>query len=42
MFTRRWETALVGEVYKAQRNITHAIVALERVRMEAERDGFPR
>jgi len=30
-----------GKVYKARNNTTHAIVALKRVRMEAERDGFP-
>ena len=30
-----------GKVYKARNNTTQAIVALKRVRMEAERDGFP-
>jgi CTD kinase subunit alpha len=30
-----------GKVYKARNNTTNAIVALKRVRMEAERDGFP-
>lgn len=30
-----------GKVYKARNNTTGAIVALKRVRMEAERDGFP-
>ena len=30
-----------GKVYKARNNTTQAFVALKRVRMEAERDGFP-
>ena len=30
-----------GKVYKARNNTTNALVALKRVRMEAERDGFP-
>jgi len=30
-----------GKVYKARNNTTNAFVALKRVRMEAERDGFP-
>lgn len=30
-----------GKVYKARNNTTNAIVALKRVRMEAEKDGFP-
>ena len=30
-----------GKVYKARNNTTNAIVALKRVRMESERDGFP-
>lgn len=30
-----------GKVYKARNNITGAHVALKRIRMEAERDGFP-
>lgn len=30
-----------GKVYKARNNTTNALVALKRVRMEAEKDGFP-
>jgi len=30
-----------GKVYKAQNTVTGAYVALKRIRMEAERDGFP-
>ncbi|GJE84848.1 serine/threonine-protein kinase [Phanerochaete sordida] len=30
-----------GKVYKARNTITGAFVALKRIRMEAERDGFP-
>lgn len=30
-----------GKVYKARNNITGVLVALKRIRMETERDGFP-
>jgi CTD kinase subunit alpha len=30
-----------GKVYKAQNIVTHSFVALKRIRMEGERDGFP-
>jgi CTD kinase subunit alpha len=30
-----------GKVYKARNNETGAIVALKRIRMEGEKDGFP-
>lgn len=30
-----------GKVYKARNTVTGRLVALKRIRMEAERDGFP-